>query len=136
MHAPLSDPGGILDTRLVASRTTAFRPLHAVGFPSLSLEEYPVDHNSPYFGAPARGLHPRSIQLRTPIAGGARGCHSCPAGEALVRWDLHLTGAHPLGNNNQFHGIAPTSKVSGLPWHEQRLVRLMLIDFVGSILFG
>ena len=35
MHAPLSDPGGVLHTRLVASRTAAFRPLHAVGFPSL-----------------------------------------------------------------------------------------------------
>ena len=32
-------------------------------------------------------------------------------------------GAHPLGNNNQFHGIAPNSKVSGLPWHDQRMVR-------------
>jgi hypothetical protein len=41
----------------------------------------------------------------------------------LVRWDLHLTSAHPLGNNNQFHGIAPNSKVSGLPWHEQCVVR-------------
>src|SRR5262249_19571194 len=26
----------------------------------------------------------------------------------------------PLGNSNQFHRIAPNSKVSGLPWHEQR----------------
>ena len=32
-------------------------------------------------------------------------------------------GAHPLGHNNPFHGIAPNSKVSGLPWHDQRLVR-------------
>src|SRR5262249_612271 len=32
-------------------------------------------------------------------------------------------GSHPLGHNNQFHRIAPTSKVSGLPWHEQRFVR-------------
>src|SRR4029453_10405837 len=123
MHAPLSAPGGILDTRLVASRTTAFRPLHAVGFPSLLLEEYPVDHNSTYFGAPSRGLHPRSIQLRTPIAGCARGFHSLPAGLAFIRGDLPRNGAHPLGNNNQFHGIAPNSKVSDLPWHEQRLVR-------------
>jgi hypothetical protein len=76
LHAPLSDPGGVLHTRLVASRTAAFRPLHAVGFLSLSLEAYPVDHNSTSFGAPSRGLHPRSIQLRTPIAGCARGVHS------------------------------------------------------------
>src|SRR5262249_44480253 len=32
-------------------------------------------------------------------------------------------GAHPLGNTNPFHRIAPTPKVSGLPWHEQCLVR-------------
>jgi len=76
MQAPLSDPGGILDTRLGASRTAAFRPRHAVGFPSLWLEAYPVDHHSTYFGAPSRGLPPRSIQLRTPMAGCARGLHS------------------------------------------------------------
>src|SRR5713101_4092821 len=33
MHAPLSDPGGVLDTRHTASRTAAFRRLHTVGFP-------------------------------------------------------------------------------------------------------
>jgi hypothetical protein len=32
-------------------------------------------------------------------------------------------GAHPLGNNNQFHGVAPNSKVSGLPWRDQWLIR-------------
>jgi hypothetical protein len=32
-HAPLSDPGGVLDTRHNASRTAAFRRLHTVGFP-------------------------------------------------------------------------------------------------------
>src|SRR5262245_63311228 len=58
MHAPLSDPGGILDTRLVASRTTAFRPLHAVGFPSLWLAAYTVDHNSPSFGSRSSDLTP------------------------------------------------------------------------------
>ena len=31
-HAPLSDPGGILHTRRIASRTAAFRSLHTVGF--------------------------------------------------------------------------------------------------------
>jgi hypothetical protein len=30
---------------------------------------------------------------------------------------------HPLGNNNQFHEITLNSKVSGLPWREQALVR-------------
>jgi hypothetical protein len=37
-------------------------------------------------------------------------------------------GAHPLGNNNHFHRIAPNSKVSGLPWHEQRCVRRGMCD--------
>jgi hypothetical protein len=31
--------------------------------------------------------------------------------------------AHPLGNNNPFHGVAPNSKVSGLPWRDQWLIR-------------
>jgi hypothetical protein len=39
-------------------------------------EDYPVDHDFTYFGAPSRGLLPRSLQLRTPITGGARGVHS------------------------------------------------------------
>ena len=42
-HAPLSDPGGVLYARLVASRTAAFRPLHTVGFPPLlRLRGYPL----------------------------------------------------------------------------------------------
>src|SRR5712691_8100183 len=36
---------------------------------------------------------------------------------------LEPEGSHPLGNNNQFHRISPTPKVSGLPWREQALVR-------------
>jgi hypothetical protein len=35
LHAPLSDPGGALHTRLVVSRTAAFRSRHTVGFSSL-----------------------------------------------------------------------------------------------------
>jgi hypothetical protein len=31
-HAPLLDPGGVLHTRHIASRTAAFRSLHTVGF--------------------------------------------------------------------------------------------------------
>ena len=34
----------------------------------------------------------------------------------------HL-GSYPLGNNNQFHGLAPNPKVSSLPWRDQCLVR-------------
>src|SRR2546426_11672980 len=33
MHAPLLDPGGVLDACLSASRAAAFRPLETVGFP-------------------------------------------------------------------------------------------------------
>ena len=33
MHAPLSDPGGVLDTRHTAFRTAAFRCVQTVGFP-------------------------------------------------------------------------------------------------------
>jgi hypothetical protein len=33
MHAPLLDPGGLLDTCHSAPRTAAFRPLETVGFP-------------------------------------------------------------------------------------------------------
>ena len=33
LHAPLSDPGGVLDPRHTASRTVAFRRVHTVGFP-------------------------------------------------------------------------------------------------------
>jgi len=41
---------------------------------------YPTDHDSTYFGALSRGLLPRSLQLRTPITGCARGVRSWPAG--------------------------------------------------------
>src|SRR5262249_4049657 len=33
LHAPLLDPGGVLDTRHNASRTAAFRSVETVGFP-------------------------------------------------------------------------------------------------------
>lgn len=37
IHAPLSDPGGVLGARPVASRTAAFRPVETVGFPLLTI---------------------------------------------------------------------------------------------------
>src|SRR4029453_14770966 len=37
---------------------------------------------------------------------------------------LEPSDSHLLGNNNQFHRISPTPKVSGLPWREQALVGL------------
>jgi hypothetical protein len=36
MHAPLFDPGGVLNARPYAFRTAAFRPLETVGFPLLT----------------------------------------------------------------------------------------------------
>jgi hypothetical protein len=49
-------------------------------FPSIPPEGYPTVHNYTLFGAPSRGLSPRSLQLRTPITGCARGGHYRPAG--------------------------------------------------------
>ena len=45
-------------------------------FPAVPLERYPTVHDSIHFGAPSRGLHPHSLQLRPPIAGLARGGRS------------------------------------------------------------
>jgi hypothetical protein len=45
-------------------------------FPSDNLERYPLVHDSTHFGAPSRGLHPRSLPLRTPMTGWARGVRS------------------------------------------------------------
>jgi hypothetical protein len=42
-------------------------------FPSVPPEGYPRVHNDKNFGAQSRGLYPCSFQLRTPIAGFARG---------------------------------------------------------------
>ena len=54
-HAPLSDPGGVPPTRLVAGRTAAFRSLPIVGFgascPALSFV-----HHYTCFGVRLRGL--------------------------------------------------------------------------------
>jgi hypothetical protein len=91
--------------------------------PPYRLEGYPTVHHYTLFGALSRGLPPRSLQLRTPSAGLARGVPYRCAGSALIGWDLNRIGSHPLGNDNQFHGISPHSKVSGLPWRDQRVVR-------------
>ena len=123
MPAPLSAPGGVLRTRQSAPRTVAFRPLDTVGFPCGTAEGYPCGHASTPFGAQSRGLPLRSIQLRTPMTGCARGCHYRSAGEAFIGWDLSHLGSHPLGNSNQFHGRAPNSKVSGFPWRDHCDVR-------------
>ena len=72
-HAPLLDPGGALSTRPHAPRTLPSGACKPSAFPSVPLERYPTVHDSTHFGAQSRGLPPRSLQLRTPIAGLARG---------------------------------------------------------------
>ncbi len=74
LHAPLSDPGGVLDTRHAASRTAAFRRLQTVGFPLESLlRDILFVHDYTHFGAQSRGLRPRYTRLRTAPYGEARG---------------------------------------------------------------
>jgi ABC-type uncharacterized transport system fused permease/ATPase subunit len=46
---------------------------------------------------------------------------------------LSRRGSHPLGNNNQFHGLSPNSKVLGFPWRDLVLGSGL---FVGLITFG
>ena len=74
LHAPLSAPGGGLDTRHTASRTAAFRRLPTVGFPlDNRLRDILFVHDSTHFGAHSRGLCPRYTRLRTAPYGEARG---------------------------------------------------------------
>ena len=42
MHAPLSDPGGVLSPRLNALRTAPFRFVDSVGFPTKKTGSYPM----------------------------------------------------------------------------------------------
>ena len=73
------------------------------------------------------GLHHAACILATP--GSVPLLAETHAGSLLTCWlgfrqvGLEPTGLHPLGNSNQFHGIAPNSKVSGFPWRDQCLVR-------------
>jgi hypothetical protein len=90
--------------------------------PPYCLEGYPTGHDYPHVGAPSRGLPARSLQLRTPMAGLARGGHSRPAGSAFVGWDLSVC-SHPRGHHHQFHASSLNPKVSGLPWRDQGEVR-------------
>ena len=63
-------PSALALTRLGLLPSGACNPS---AFPSVPLERYPTVHDSTHFGAQSRGLHPHSLQLRTPIAGLARG---------------------------------------------------------------
>ena len=72
------------------------------------------------------GLHHAACVLATPSFVRPRtGRH---VGSLLTCWlNVSQVGlaacAHPLGNNNPFHGVAPNPKVSGLPWRDQWLIR-------------
>ena len=124
MHAPLSDPGGVLRTRLFAPRTAAFRPLETVGFPlSTSLRVILLSTTLPISGRnDAACILVPSSSVRPLL-----GVHVDVTSDLLARlWSggtCTVSGSHPLGNNNPFHGTSPNSKVSGLPWRDQCLVR-------------
>src|SRR5712691_10235635 len=113
MHAPLSDPGGVLDTRHNALRTAAFRCLHTVGFP-LSPALRAILLSTTLHLA---GLNDAACLLATP--GFVRPLTGRHAGSLLTCWldvrqmGLAPQGSHPLGNNNPFHGFAPNPKASG-----------------------
>src|SRR5262249_53404073 len=74
------------------------------------------------------GLHHAACILATP--GSVRPLTGRHAGSLLIGWlgvnqvGFEPCNSHPLGNNNQFHGLAPSSKVSGLPWRHHGRVRL------------
>jgi hypothetical protein len=75
---------------------------------------------------PISGLNHAAYLLTTP--GFVRPLAGRHAGSLLTCWlDVSQVGlahgAHPLGNNNPFHGVTSTPKVSGLPWREHALVR-------------
>ena len=73
------------------------------------------------------GLTHAAYLLATP--GSVRPFTGRHAGSLLTCWldfsqgGFALPSAHLLGNINQFRKIAPTPKVSGLPWRDQCVVR-------------
>ena len=74
------------------------------------------------------GLNHAAYLLATP--GFVRPLAGRHAGSLLTCWlDVSQVGlahgAHPLGNNNPFHGVTSNPKVSGLPWREQAIVILV-----------
>jgi len=95
---PLLDPGGVLSTRRIRVQacclpTTGNRRLS----PRYALEGYPTVHDYTHCGARSRGLHPRSLQLRTPLLG----VHVQFAPDLLARalsgWDVSPVRLVPTG---------------------------------------
>jgi len=76
MHAPFSDPGGVPLTRQNASGTAAFRCVHTVGFPlRMTVRDIFLSTTLHISGLNHAACILVSLQLRTPIAGLARGVH-------------------------------------------------------------
>ena len=124
IHAPLSDPGGVLDARPVAPRTAAFRPLETVGFPLDTVLRISCCPRLYTF----RGSITRPASSFPPAP--YSHCWACTWSSLPTCWlgfgqvGLEPIGSHPLGNNNQFHGNFRNPKVLGLPWRDQCDVRL------------
>ena len=78
---------------------------------------------------PISGLHHAACLLATP--GFVRPLTGRHAGSLLTCWlsfsqvGLEPHSSHPLGNTNQFRGFSPIPKVSGFPWREHAVVRLL-----------
>ena len=128
MHALLSDPGGVLGTRHIAPRTAAFRPLETVGV----LLDTTVRSILLSTTIRISGLNHTACILATP--GSVPPLAETHAGSLLTCWlgfsQVGLAhGAHPLGNNNPFHGVTSNPKVSGLPWRDQCLVRSAALSY-------
>jgi len=124
LSAATSDPGGVLDTRPCVSRTAAFRSLETVGFPlSTSLRVLLLSTTLPISGL----HHAACILVPSSSVRPLLGVHVDITPDLLARlWSggtWAVSGSHPLGNSNQFHGLAPNSKVSGFPWRDQCFVR-------------
>lgn len=80
VHAPLSDPGGVLSRSPYHVRE--LRPsaaYKASAFPSFGWEGYPYGPQRPDFGVQYHGLHLRYVRLRTPSYLNARGLCYGPA---------------------------------------------------------
>jgi hypothetical protein len=95
---------------------------NASAFPSRPRSDILADHNDTHVGAQARGLSPRSPELRTSMAGFARRVRYRPAGEALVRWDLTQTFS-PTASPPRLSWDFSQFPRFGLSWREHAFVR-------------
>src|SRR3989442_8142932 len=97
-HAPLSDPGGVLDTRHNASRIAAFRRLQTVGFPLCTALRDILLTTTIHIS----GLNHAACLLATP--GSVRPLTGRHAGSLLTGWlGVSQVGFEP-------YWLAPTGK--------------------------